>query len=97
MVVVGSSLSATTAEVLRDTAVAGLGISQLSTFLISDELREGRLMPVLADHAAEGEPLSVIYPVRRLPPPKVKAFVELLSASWQPLPPLDRSWSDEPG
>ena len=97
MVAVGGSLSATNAEVLRDTAVAGLGISQLATFLISDELREGRLMPILADHAAEGEPLSVIYPVRRLLPPKVKAFVELLSASWQPLPPWDRSRSDEPG
>ena len=89
-VAVDGRLRSGNAEALRDAVVAGLGIGQLATFLISDELLTGRLVPVLAEFAAEGEPLSVVYPVRRLLPPRVRAFVELLSESWQPVPPWDR-------
>ncbi|MCJ2113499.1 LysR family transcriptional regulator [Methylobacterium sp. E-025] len=88
-VAVGGPLTSNNAEGLRDLVVAGLGIGQLATFLISDELRDGRLVPILAGHASEGEPLSVVYPVRRLLPPKVTAFVDLLVATWQPRPPWD--------
>lgn len=90
-VAVNGRLCSSNAEGLRDTIVAGFGIGQLATFLISDALHDGRLVPILMNHASVGEPLSVIYPVRRLLPPKVTAFVELLSASWHPQPPWDRS------
>lgn len=90
MVAPRGSLSANNAEALRDAVTAGFGIGQLATFLIADELRQGRLVPLLAPFAADGEPLSVVYPIRRLLPPKVKAFVDFLSAAWQPLPPWDR-------
>jgi DNA-binding transcriptional LysR family regulator len=83
-------LTSTNAEGLCDIVAAGFGIGQLATFLIADALRDGRLVPILASHAAEGEPLSVVYPIRRLLPPKVTAFVDLLTASWQPRPPWDR-------
>nr|WP_244035141.1 LysR family transcriptional regulator [Methylobacterium sp. E-066] len=89
MVAVGGKLTSNNAEGLRDTVIAGFGIGQLATFLIADALRDGRLVPILASHASEGEPLSVVYPVRRLLPPKVTAFVDLLTASWQPRPPWD--------
>ncbi|MCJ2127521.1 substrate binding domain-containing protein [Methylobacterium sp. E-045] len=87
---VGGPLTSTNAEGLCDIVAAGFGIGQLATFLIADALRDGRLVPILASHAAEGEPLSVVYPIRRLLPPKVTAFVDLLTASWQPRPPWDR-------
>jgi len=90
MIPVSGGLCATNAEALRDAAVEGLGIGQLATFLISNELRDGRLVPILANFAAEGEPLSVVYPARRLLPPKVKAFVDLLCTAWQPLAPWDQ-------
>lgn len=91
MVRIGGNFVSTQAEALRDATTAGLGIGQLATFLISDELRTGRLVPVLVRHATEGEPLSIIYPIRTLLPPRVKAFVDLLSRSWQPVPPWDRN------
>ncbi|RZL58033.1 MAG: LysR family transcriptional regulator [Variovorax sp.] len=90
---VGGNFTSTQAEALRDATTAGLGIGQLATFLLSDELRSGRLVPVLAAHAVDGEPLSIVYPVRKLLPPRVKAFVDLLSSSWQPVPPWDRPGS----
>ncbi len=61
-VAVRGPLTSNNAEGLRDLVVAALGIGQLATFLISDELRDGRLVPILAAHASEGEPLSVVYP-----------------------------------
>ena len=90
MVRVRGNFASTHAEALRDATTAGLGIGQLATFLISDELRTGQLVPVLDRHATEGEPLSIVYPVRTLLPPRVKAFVDLLERSWQPTPPWDR-------
>ncbi|WP_375595794.1 LysR family transcriptional regulator [Algihabitans albus] len=38
---------ASNAEALRDAALAGYGIGQLATFLVGDDLRAGRLVPVL--------------------------------------------------
>ena len=91
MVRVGGNFRSTQAEALRDATTAGLGIGQLATFLISDELRTGQLVPVLDRHATEGAPLSVVYPVRTLLPPRVKVFVDLLIQAWQPVPPWDRT------
>lgn len=88
---IDGNLISTQAEALRDATTAGLGIGQLATFLISDELRTGRLVPVLERHATEGEPLSIVYPARTLLPPRVKAFVDLLIRCWQPVPPWDRA------
>jgi DNA-binding transcriptional LysR family regulator len=80
-------LSSGNAEALRDTVVAGFGIGQLATFLIASELRAGLIVPVLADFATEGASLTVVYPVRKLLPPKVSAFIQSLDAAWHPSPP----------
>lgn len=77
------------AEALRDTVMAGLGIGQLATFLIADELRTGMVVPVLGDFAAEGEPLAVVYPARTHLPPKVSAFIQSLDTAWHPSPPWE--------
>ena len=80
---------ASNAEALRDAALAGYGIGQLATFLVGDDLRAGRLIPVLEAYATPGPPIRVVYPTGRHLSPKVRKFVDLLAQEWHPQPPWD--------
>ncbi|MCF7671981.1 LysR family transcriptional regulator [Bacillus subtilis] len=82
--------SAGNAEALRDGVLAGYGIGQLATFLIGDDLRTGRLVPLLTNYAIEGEPIRAVYPSPRHFSPKVRRFIDLLVESWSPQPEWDR-------
>ncbi|MDR0253668.1 MAG: substrate binding domain-containing protein [Brucellaceae bacterium] len=79
------------AEALRDGVLAGYGIGQLATFLIGDDLRAGRLVPVLDAYAVNGEPIRAVYPSPRHLSPKVRRFIDLLAESWSPQPEWDRA------
>ena len=82
---------ASNAEALRDAALSGYGIGQLATFLIGDDLRAGRLIPVLESYALPGGPIRVVYPTGRHLLPKVRRFIDLLVDAWQPHPPWDEN------
>jgi len=47
-------------ELLRDTAVAGLGVTYLPTFIVGDALKDGRLVTLLDDFAPEALTLSAV-------------------------------------
>jgi LysR family transcriptional regulator for bpeEF and oprC len=66
---------------LREAALCGLGIIQSSSYLVSEDLREGRLVPVLKSEIVDGDAISVIYPHRKYPSATVTAFVEFLVAA----------------
>lgn len=78
------------AEALRDGVLAGHGIAQLATFLVGDDLRAGRLVPILEAHAVDGEPIRAVYPSPRHLSPKVRHFIDRVAESWSPLPDWDR-------
>src|SRR5262249_1142298 len=82
--------AATNAEALRDATLAGYGIARLATFLISDELSFGRLVPVLQRFDADGPPIRAVYPSSRHLSPKVRTFIDELLESWRPDPPWDQ-------
>ncbi len=73
---VRGSLDADDGNVLTTWALMGRGIVMKPIWEIADHLREGRLRPVLLDHAPEPAALSVLYPHRRLLPARVKAFAD---------------------
>lgn len=77
------------AESLRDAVLAGYGIGQLATFLVGDDLRAGRLQPILETHTLDGPPIRVVYPTGRYLSPKVRHFIDLLAETWRPEPPWD--------
>lgn len=81
---------ASNAEALRDAALAGYGIGQLATFLVGDDLRAGRLVPVLESYTTPGPPIRAVYPTGRHLSPKVRRFIDLLAEMWQPHP----TWDD---
>ena len=66
------------ADVLTAWALAGHGLVMKPAYEIADELREGRLVPVLQAFPPEPLTLAVVYPHRRLLPAKVKAFADFI-------------------
>jgi DNA-binding transcriptional LysR family regulator len=71
--------AAASGAMLREAALAGVGLAVLPRFMIAQHLSAGRLQPVLADSFA-GTELGVhaVYPEGPRPPSKVRAFVDLL-------------------
>jgi DNA-binding transcriptional LysR family regulator len=89
-VAINGRFSATNAEALRDATLAGYGIARLATFLISDDLRAGRLVPVLDQFSLDGPSVRAVYPSSRHLSPKVRSFIDELLSAWRPVPPWDR-------
>ena len=57
---------------------AGLGIAQLATWLVRDDLKAGRLVNILDGAATDGLPLSLLWPVARQLTPKVHVLAQML-------------------
>lgn len=86
---VRGSLTANNGDVLREAAVAGLGIILSPTFLIGPELRQGLLVPVLRDHWNADTGIYAIYPPTRHLSPKVRAFIDFLAERFGATPEWD--------
>jgi DNA-binding transcriptional LysR family regulator len=83
-------LVATNVQLLRDSALAGLGPALLSDWMIADDLRTGELIDLFPAHsvATANSPTTVwaVYPSRSHVPAKVRVFVDFLKAAMQPGP-----------
>ncbi|MEQ8699485.1 MAG: LysR substrate-binding domain-containing protein [Bauldia litoralis] len=71
-------LWANNGEVLRDAAVAGLGVCSLPTFIVGSELQAGRLVTVLPEYAPSELTLAAVYPTSRHLSPKLRLFTDFL-------------------
>lgn len=65
-------------ELLKDAAIAGMGITYLPTFIVQPALQAGHLVPVLADVCPEPLQLSAVYPQHRQGARPVQALIEFL-------------------
>jgi len=70
-------------EVVRDAAVAGLGVAMLPAVFVQRDLEAGRLQQVLEGAGASSSSLWVVYPSRRNLPPAVRVFVDFLKTNFQ--------------
>jgi len=77
-------------EALRVAALAGLGLVTLPTYLCGDDIRTGRLVPVLLDHMHPGTSVFAVYPENRHLSPKVRAMIDWLAEELGPEPAWDR-------
>ncbi len=78
-------------EVLRDWALAGLGIALKSTWDVRSHLEDGSLVPVLPGYTFGTEvAIYAVYPHRRHLPAKTRAFIDFLADSFGPEPYWDR-------
>lgn len=70
-------------RILREAALAGLGVAMLPEVLVAGDVAQGRLHPVLADFTTIEHGVHVLHPHGRLPPASVRAFLEHLAASFR--------------
>ena len=74
---VRGSLRTNSAEALRIAALHGIGIFLAPSFLIADDLEEGRLVALLADYRPVAFAINAIYPSRAHVPAKIRGFIDL--------------------
>lgn len=74
------------AESLIHAAATGAGIIQLLSSSLNPPLASGALAPILQDWESAGPPVYVVYPQNRHLSPKVRAFVDFVSALFAELP-----------
>ncbi|MGJ4887761.1 LysR family transcriptional regulator [Bradyrhizobium sp. HKCCYLRH3099] len=90
-VTVSGNLRANNGDALLAAALAGQGLIYQPTFIVGDELRAGRLVPVTLD-VPPSDLLAVhaVYLPDRTPSAKVRAFIDFVSEAFSPQPPWDR-------
>lgn len=72
--------------VVRDAVRNGAGISLLSDFAVSDDLRSGALVRVLPGWSGASGELFAVYPSQRNLSPKLRTFLDFLTAKLTPTP-----------
>ncbi|CAO3402476.1 LysR family transcriptional regulator [Azospirillum sp. 11R-A] len=72
------SFQADSLWLLRHAAVGGLGLARLADFIVEEDIRAGRLVPLLSELEVTDEAIHVVYPATRHVSPKVRSFIEHL-------------------
>jgi DNA-binding transcriptional LysR family regulator len=80
-------------EVIRDAALAGLGIALHSTWHVCEDLAAGRLELVLPHYRPPESGIYALMPERRLVLPRARAFADFLAERFGRTPPWDRKRS----
>ena len=76
------------AELLRQSALAGMGVVGRPSFSLRDDLTSGRLVRLLPGCRLGHVSVSMVYPSRRFLPAKTASFVEFISMQF-PRPETD--------
>ncbi|MDR5761324.1 LysR family transcriptional regulator [Caballeronia sp. LZ035] len=79
-----STAVASAVEPLIALAEQGLGFTNAPDFAVRAQLAEGSLVIVLSDFLHDRIPFRALWPSGRMTPPKVRAFVDFLSATLFP-------------
>ncbi|WP_305805887.1 LysR family transcriptional regulator [Stenotrophomonas sp. YIM B06876] len=75
---VGGGLRANNGEVLREAAIAAMGIVAQPDFIVGQALAGGRLVRVLPDYRIASIGIHAVYPSRSHLAPKVRSFIDYL-------------------
>jgi DNA-binding transcriptional LysR family regulator len=84
-VAVAGNLQADNGETLRQLALGGLGVARLATFMVGDDIREGRLVPLLEEHHPNDElAVFAIFFNQRHMAARVRCFIDFLTERLTP-------------
>jgi DNA-binding transcriptional LysR family regulator len=89
-VTVAGNLQANSDNALRLAAVHGQGLALAPSFLIIDEIKAGRLVPVLTEFLQTEHAINAIYLHRHHLSAKVRSFIDLLAKHFHD----DPAWAD---
>jgi DNA-binding transcriptional LysR family regulator len=90
MIKIAGRYSISSGDATRDAAVAGAGVACLPSWLVCDELRAGRLVPILTHTAAQHSPIHALWPRTRDLMPRLRVTVDALVARFLPAAPWDK-------
>jgi DNA-binding transcriptional LysR family regulator len=90
------SMQSNNGDLLREAALAGMGVIVQPSFMVYREVREGRLVALLTDHVVTGKTILAVYPSRRHLSAKVRTFVDYLVEEFGDDPYWDRDLPPEP-
>ncbi len=83
------SMHSNNGDTARAAALAGLGIIWQPTFLIGNDLRAGRLVPLLPGYHLPDIDVLAVYPSRRHLNSKVRVMIDFLAEQFGELPPWE--------
>ena len=75
-------------EVVREAALAGIGLALLPKFLVADDLAAGRLVQALPGTRPEPVAFHALYPYSRQFPLSARLFLDMLLKRFGPDVPL---------
>ena len=84
---VNGCLASNNGDVLRDAAVAGIGIARLPLFLVCDQIRSGSLRAVLPAYAPGDLDIHALYAPNRYLAAKTRVFIDFLVDRFGKIPP----------
>jgi DNA-binding transcriptional LysR family regulator len=77
-------------EAMVEWAIAGLGIAEAPSFLVSDAIESGALVPLLRDYPGPEFGIYVVRPPGAHVPGKVRVTIDLLAERFGGIPSWDR-------
>jgi DNA-binding transcriptional LysR family regulator len=77
-----SRFRANNGQSLKQAALAGFGVVLQAELMLIDEVRAGRLVPLLEDYVPEPRPMHLLYPRDRQATPKLTTFVDFMMAQF---------------
>lgn len=90
---VRGTLSVNSSDAIREATLRGHGVALLPTHIVGDDLRSGKLKPLLKGYEAMGgfgDSVYAVYLPSRFQTPKVRAFVEFMLEKFGDEPYWDR-------
>ena len=78
--------------VVHEAVLAGLGIGLLPAYVAADDLRRGRLVPLLRDFQAPEGTIHLVYLPNRTLPRRVRVLIDFLMERFARVPPWEEGW-----
>lgn len=75
---IAGNLKANSSQALEAAAVAGLGIVMLPGYMMTRDMKQGRLVSILQEYCPQDIGIHAVYPRTRYVAPKVRVFIDFL-------------------
>ena len=72
----GRKLRFDSGEAIRQSALQGMGVAFLPSFLVNDDVESGLLVKVLSDYGGKKLPIQVVYVSRHHLAQKIRLFID---------------------
>jgi DNA-binding transcriptional LysR family regulator len=76
---VTGNMEANSGNALRLAGALGQGLIWMPDFLVRDDIRTGKLVPVLTEFSCPGQPINAVYPHRQHLATNVRSFLDLIT------------------